>query len=198
MSRRALVALAAAAALAPLAARPAAAAGEVVLSFRDAPGGATSGFRIERRAAGAEAFEVLALVGPGVTEFVDRDVRPGRLLCYRVRPLASRGARDWSSEVCARARDIGPSRAGAGARLAEAEPDARASGGAPAPDATAAPAAPEAPESESSGAPGALGAELRGTDAAAGAEVAESGVASGPPGKTRRVRAGGGWLQVLE
>ncbi|HVH07081.1 MAG TPA: hypothetical protein VNE71_13880 [Myxococcota bacterium] len=78
----------------------AAAGGEVALSFGDAPGGATRGFRIERRAAGAVRFEPVALVGPGVAEFVDRGLPDGNRYCYRVRSLMD-GAPAWSPEVCA-------------------------------------------------------------------------------------------------
>jgi hypothetical protein len=134
------------------AAAPAAAA-EVSLSFRDAPGGHAAGFRIERRAAGARKFEPLALVGPGVLEFVDRSARTGQLLCYRVRPLTSRSDADWSTEVCAEARES------TGAAAAAAGPSTG-----PAPSTGAAPAAGEAAQA----------------------------------GEARRVRAGGGWLQVLE
>ena len=49
-------------------------AAEIALSFGDAPGGASGGYRIERREAGAQGFEAIALVGPGVPDFVDRDV----------------------------------------------------------------------------------------------------------------------------
>jgi hypothetical protein len=153
--------------LALCAATPAGAA-EVSLSFREAPGGHAAGFRVERRAPGARKFEPLALVGPGVLEFVDRSARAGELLCYRVRPLASRSAADWSTEVCAEAREPAP---GAGAAA-------------------------------SAGAPGSSGAAASGT---AAAPAPATGTASGEPGAPasqptgeRRVRAGGGWLQVLE
>lgn len=141
-------ALLAAAGLTPAAA-PAA---EVALSFEGAPGGAEAGFRIERRAVGAAAFEPLALVGPGVVEFVDRSVEAGALLCYRVRPLASRSPGDWSTEVCAEAREPG------------------------------------SPGSEAGAVPGAP---------PAGAEPPAAAVEPAQP-EPRRVRAGGGWLQVLE
>jgi hypothetical protein len=78
----------------------AAAGGEVALSFGDAPGGAARGFRIERRAAGAVEFEPVALVGPGVSEFVDRGLPAGNRYCYRVRSLMPEAAA-WSPEVCA-------------------------------------------------------------------------------------------------
>jgi hypothetical protein len=78
----------------------AAAGGEVALSFGDAPGGAARGFRIERRAAGAVKFEPVALVGPGVSEFVDRGLPDGNRYCYRVRSLMPEAA-TWSPEVCA-------------------------------------------------------------------------------------------------
>jgi hypothetical protein len=139
-------------------------AAEVALAFDDAPGGPATGFRIERRAAGARKFEPLALVGPGVVQFVDRSAGAGQLLCYRVRPLASRSQQDWSTEVCAEARE------GTSALAA--------------PAATGAPAEPEA-----SGAAAGGGANA---DAAA-ADTAPGATAAG-----RRVRAGGGWLQVLE
>lgn len=141
------------------AALPAGAA-EVALSFRDAPGGAASGFRIERRAAGAKRFEPLALVGPGVVEFVDRSASPDALLCYRVRPLASRQADDWSSEVCAR----------------PTQPGAHGAGPSPGPAADESGAARPAPG-----------------EGGAGNEPAAAA-----PEAPRRVRAGGGWLQVLE
>jgi hypothetical protein len=127
-------------------------AAEVALAFDDAPGGPAKGFRIERRAAGARKFEPLALVGPGVVQFVDRSAGAGQLLCYRVRPLASRSQQDWSTEVCAQARE-----------------------------GTAAAAAPEA-----TGAP------------AVGGANADAAEAAGTTPGGRRVRAGGGWLQVLE
>jgi hypothetical protein len=135
-----------------LAAAPPAGAGEVALAFEDAPGGSASGFRIERRAAGAQRFEPLALVGPGVVTFVDRGAAAGKLLCYRVRPLGHAAA-DWSSEVCA----------------AAVEP------------------ATHRPENEAAAA----------SPAEAPAPGAQPAVSSGAPPE-RRVRAGGGWLQVLE
>ena len=98
--RAALIALA----LAPLSAE----AAEVALSFGDAPGGATGGFRIERREAGAKRFEVLALVGPGVADFVDRGLPVGASYCYRVRALAAEASSSWSPEVCAEAKDPPP------------------------------------------------------------------------------------------
>jgi hypothetical protein len=136
-------------ALAAVAAAAPARAAEIALSFHDAPGGSASGFRIERRAAGGKTFTPIALVGPGVVEFVDRSAGTGQLLCYRVRALASRSASDWSTEVCASAREPAP---------------AVASG---------------------------VGA---GEAAGAGGEAAAATSAA----QERRVRAGGGWLQVLE
>ena len=98
--RAALLALA----VAPL---PASAA-EVALSFSDAPGGAAGGFRIERREAGARRFEVIALVGPGVADFVDRGLPASASYCYRVRALAAEAASSWSPEVCAEAQEPPP------------------------------------------------------------------------------------------
>jgi hypothetical protein len=115
-----------------------------VLAFEGAPGGTANGFRIERREVGAKGFEPLALVGPGVGQFVDRSAAAGQLLCYRVRSLASRASGDWSMEVCAAASDGPP-----------------------------------------------------GTAAGAAADGGEAPAPSPGPG-VRRVRAGGGWLQVLE
>ena len=152
-ARRRLRASLRALALAALAAAAPARAAEIALSFHDAPGGSASGFRIERRAAGGKTFTPIALVGPGVVEFVDRSAGTGQLLCYRVRALASRSASDWSTEVCASARE---------------------------------PAPPVAPEAATG-----VGA---GEAAGAGGEAA---AASSAP-QERRVRAGGGWLQVLE
>lgn len=77
-----------------------ASAAEIALSFGDAPGGSSGGFRIERREAGAKHFEPIALVGPGVPDFVDRGLPAGSTYCYRVRALAAEGASAWSPEVC--------------------------------------------------------------------------------------------------
>ena len=140
-------------------------AAEVALAFDDAPGGPATGFRIERRAAGARKFEPLALVGPGVVQFVDRSAGAGQLLCYRVRPLASRLA----AGLVDRGLRGGPR-------------------GDPAPAAPAATGAPAEPEASGAAAVGGANA-----DAAAAADTAPGATAAG-----RRVRAGGGWLQVLE
>ena len=122
----------AALALAPLPAR----AAEVALSFGDAPGGATGGFRIERREAGARGFEVIALVGPGVADFVDRGLPAGTTYCYRVRALAADPSSSWSPEVCAEAQDVTPPpEATAGEEGAPGAPSEQA--GTPAPGAGA-------------------------------------------------------------
>jgi len=157
-ARRGAFAALGALALAAAAGAPAGAA-EVALAFEDAPGGAASGFRIERRAAGGKRFEPLALVGPGVVQFVDRSAGAGQLLCYRVRSLASRSSSDWSTEVCASARE--------------------------------GPAAAPGPATEGPAADGGVADDT----AAGGAAVA---AAPSPAPEARRVRAGGGWLQVLE
>jgi hypothetical protein len=81
---------------------------EVALSFSDAPGGASGGFRIERREAGAKRFEVIALVGPGVADFVDRGLPVGASYCYRVRALAAEASSSWSPEVCAESKEAPP------------------------------------------------------------------------------------------
>jgi hypothetical protein len=165
----ALAALAAclASALAALPAR----AGEVALSFGDAPGGATGGFRIERREAGAKRFEVIALVGPGVADFVDRGLPAGASYCYRVRALAAEAESASSPEVCAAAQEPEPLAEPAGtAAVGAKEPSAEE----PAPEEAQAGAAPEG------------GAGPAGEPAAPGSE----------PG--RRIRTSGGWLQVLD
>jgi hypothetical protein len=104
---RRAAALAAAVAWAGASALPAAAA-EVALSFAEAPGGVASGFRIERREAGSERFAPIALVGPGVAEFVDRGLPKDARYCYRARALHSRDPAAWSPEVCAAAEDPAP------------------------------------------------------------------------------------------
>jgi hypothetical protein len=149
----------------------AAAGGEVALSFGDAPGGAARGFRIERRAAGAVHFEPVALVGPGVAEFVDRGLPDGNRYCYRVRSLM-REAASWSPEVCAVAEPAAP----------EPEPaPIVAEPGEPAP--TPSVAAPEA------------------SQAAPPAEPSSADRPEPPsaaPNAPRRIRTSGGWLQVLD
>jgi hypothetical protein len=128
---------------APLPAR----AAEVALSFGDAPGGNAGGFRIERRKAGAPSFEVIALVGPGVADFVDRGLPAGATYCYRVRAAAAAAASAWSPEVCAEAQEEAPpSEAAASGAPAPAE-GAAAGEGAP-PVAGASEAAGPAPGSE--------------------------------------------------
>jgi hypothetical protein len=88
---------------------PLAASGaEVALSFSEAPGGVSAGFRIERRESGNEHFAPIALVGPGVSDFVDRGLPRDSTYCYRVRSLATRDAAGWSPEVCAVAEDPAP------------------------------------------------------------------------------------------
>jgi hypothetical protein len=116
--------------------------GEIALSFGDAPGGAARGFRIERRAAGDLDFAPVALVGPGVSDFVDRDLPDGSRYCYRVRSLLETAA-TWSPEVCAVAETAS----------AEPEPAPAPVGEAPAPalateDAAAEPATEPAPPGE--------------------------------------------------
>jgi hypothetical protein len=140
--------LAAAGALAAcLAGAPAARGAEVALSFGDAPGGAAAGFRIERREAGAQKFEVLALLGPGVADFVDRGLPAGSSYCYRVRALAAEPASAWSPEVCADAKEPAPEPApGGGAAGGEPQAGGEAAAAEPASEAGAAPAAPPAPE----------------------------------------------------
>jgi hypothetical protein len=157
---------------AALAARPAG-AGEVALSFGDAPGGATGGFRIERREAGAKRFEVIALVGPGVADFVDRGLPAGASYCYRVRALAAEAESAWSPEVCAAAQEPEPL---------------------PEPAGTAAVGAKEGPAEASAETP--PGEE----QAAAGEGTPGQGEAPAAPGSEpgRRIRTSGGWLQVLD
>jgi hypothetical protein len=152
----------------------AAAGGEVALSFGDAPGGATRGFRIERRAAAAVKFEPVALVGPGVSEFVDRGLPDGSHYCYRVRSLMPEAA-TWSPEVCAVAEPVAaepeptpPSVAGAGEK---------APGVAGPEDTTPSVAAPEPSQA---------------------APPAETPPSSAAPNAPRRIRTSGGWLQVLD
>ncbi len=155
------------------AAQPASAA-EVALSFADAPGGTASGFRIERREAGSERFAPIALVGPGVSEFVDRGLPNGATYCYRVRALGSVDPADWSPEVCAPAGDPGAPTPESGAPATEAAAPAEATP--PEGSESAAPAPPaEAPPVQS--------------DAPSAASPAPSGV---------RIRTTGGWLQVLD
>jgi hypothetical protein len=160
--------------LAAALAAPAGAA-EVALSFGDAPGGATGGFRIERREAGAKRFEVIALVGPGVADFVDRGLPTGASYCYRVRALAAEAESAWSPEVCAAAQEPEPleepaGTAAVGAKEGSAEAEAPAG-------TTGEGRAGAAPE----GAPG-------------------PGAAPAAPGSEpgRRIRTSGGWLQVLD
>jgi hypothetical protein len=168
---RGLVALGAL--LAGALAAPPARAGEVALSFGDAPGGATGGFRIERREAGAKRFEVIALVGPGVADFVDRGLPAGASYCYRVRALAAEAESAWSPEVCAAAQEPEPLEEPAGsAAVGAKEPSAEEP--AATPGEGQAGAAPEG------------GAGQAGEPAAPGSE----------PG--RRIRTSGGWLQVLD
>jgi hypothetical protein len=157
---------------AALAALPAG-AGEVALSFEDAPGGATGGFRIERREAGAKRFEVIALVGPGVADFVDRGLPAGASYCYRVRALAAEAESAWSPEVCAAAQEPEPL---------------------PEPAGTAAVGAKEAPAEAPAETPPGEG------QAAAGEGTAGRGEAPAAPGSEpgRRIRTSGGWLQVLD
>ena len=163
----------------------AAAGGEVALSFGDAPGGAARGFRIERRAAAAVKFEPVALVGPGVSEFVDRGLPDGDHYCYRVRSLMPEAA-TWSPEVCAVAEPetaepepTPPSVAGSEEKAPSgAKPEETAPSGAAPEEKTPSVAAPEA------------------SQAAPPAETAPpSSAAPNPP---RRIRTSGGWLQVLD
>jgi hypothetical protein len=136
-----------AAALAALAAGSLPARGaEVALSFADAPGGATAGFRIERREAGARRFEALALVGPGVADFVDRGLPAGRSYCYRVRALAAEPASAWSPEVCADAKEAPPEPAPGGAAPGEAQAAGAAAAGEPGSEPAAVTTAPPSPE----------------------------------------------------
>jgi len=143
-------------------------AAEVALSFGDAPGGSAGGFRIERRKAGAPRFEVIALVGPGVADFVDRGLPAGATYCYRVRASAAEAASAWSPEVCAEAQEEVP------------PPEAAASGG-PAP---------------AEGAAGAAAGEGEAAPPVAGASEAAAPAPGSEPG--RRIRTSGGWLQVLD
>jgi hypothetical protein len=82
-------------------------AGEIALSFGDAPN-AADGFRIERRAEEDRRFVPIALVGPGATDFVDRGLPAGSAYCYRVHPLTAGGGAAWSPEVCAQAEEPPP------------------------------------------------------------------------------------------
>ena len=195
---------------------PAASAGEITLAFGDAPGGASGGFRIERREAGAQRFEALALVGPGVPDFVDRGLPVGVTYCYRVRALAAEGEAAWSPEVCTVAEEApalaeGPGGAEGPAVSAEgATPELAAEG------ATAEPAA-EGAEEPAAAEPGAaVAAKPAAQEAAPGEPAAAQPVAEEPAGqeaatpasvepdagapapKPRRIRTSGGWLQVLD
>lgn len=121
-----------------------ASAAEIALSFGDAPGGASGGFRIERREAGAHRFEAIALVGPGVPDFVDRGLPEGATYCYRVRALAAEGPSAWSPEVCTVAEEEEPLVAEGPASGSETSTEA-ASESAPASVASPPTAAPAAP-----------------------------------------------------
>jgi hypothetical protein len=152
----------------------AAAAGEITLFFGDAPGGAGSGFRIERREADAKRFQPLAVVGPGTPDFVDRGLPAGVTYCYRVRALGSQGDAAWSPEVCT---------------AAEEEP-AVAEGPAPA-------TAGEGAGGEEA-APAPSGSETAAQPAPAGGEAAGTAATGAPAEEPRRIRTSGGWLQVLD
>lgn len=196
--RRAIAGLLFALGTAPLAAG----AADITLSFGDAPGGVASGFRIERREADAKRFEALALVGPGVPEFVDRGLPGGTRYCYRVRALAAQGEPAWSPEVCTVAEDEpaaapGPASETAAAEAGAAEPAA----------AEAAPAEPAATEPEREAAAVAETAEPASAEAetaetapaqASAGEPSVAAPAPGGPSEPRRIRASGGWLQVLD
>lgn len=203
--RRAMAGLLFALGTAPLAAG----AADITLSFGDAPGGVASGFRIERREADAKRFEALALVGPGVPEFVDRGLPGGTRYCYRVRALGAQAESAWSPEVCTVAEEE-PAAAPV-SETAAAEPatgPSAAEAGAAEPGATeAAPAEPAAAEPEREPAAVAETAEPTSAEAApaetapAEAPSREPSVAAPAPGGTsepRRIRASGGWLQVLD
>jgi hypothetical protein len=175
MLRRAGRLLACALLLAPL---PAPAA-EVALSFSEAPGGVGAGFRIERREAESERFAPIALVGPGVSDFVDRGLPREATYCYRVRSLATGDPAGWSPEVCAVAEDPPPvAPEGAGAPPA--------GGGA---DAASPPPAEGGAAGETSPAEGSAG-----TGTPAPAEPSPAAGAAEPG----RIRTSGGWLQVLD
>jgi len=195
--RRALAGLLFALGTAPLAAG----AADITLSFGDAPGGVASGFRIERREADAKRFEALALVGAGVPEFVDRGLPGGARYCYRVRALGAQGESAWSPEVCTVAED------GAPASETAAGPSATEAGAAEPVATEPGPAEPGAAEPEREPAAVAEAADPGGAEAtpaeAAPAETppAEPSVAAPAPGtppEPRRIRASGGWLQVLD
>jgi hypothetical protein len=172
--------VAAAGLLALVAAPLPALADEIALSFGDAPGGASGGFRIERREAGAPRFEVLALVGPGVADFVDRGLPAAATYCYRVRALAAEPAGEWSPEVCAEAKSPPP------VEEPGAAPATATAAEAPSPPEATAPAPAE----------GEAMAEPAAEPPAEGGEPAPAAEAAKEPG--RRIRTSGGWLQVLD
>lgn len=203
--RRAMAGLLFALGTAPLAAG----AADITLSFGDAPGGISSGFRIERRESDAKRFEALALVGPGVPEFVDRGLPGGTRYCYRVRALGTKGESAWSPEVCTVAEDEAAAQVSETA-AAESPTDVGAAERAAAEPGSAGPGAAEAGEARPAATePAAVAspAEPVGEETApAESESAktpsgEPSVAAPAPGGTsepRRIRASGGWLQVLD
>ena len=62
------------------------------------------GFKIERRAEGAEQFELIATQKANVTSYTDSDVTAGITYCYRVRAFNATGVSAYSQEVCGTAR----------------------------------------------------------------------------------------------
>jgi hypothetical protein len=141
---------------------------EVALSFGDAPGGTASGFRIERRESGSHHFVPIALVGPGVSEYVDRGLPKDSAYCYRVRARGSVDPKAWSPEVCATAEEPGGTPPPTESTPPPGSEPSALAPAAPAPGA-AETSPPISPETPGPAAPGGS-----------------------------RIRTSGGWLQVLD
>jgi hypothetical protein len=153
----------------------------VALSFSEAPGGLAAGFRIERRESASERYAPIALVGPGVSGFVDRGLPRAATYCYRVRSLAAQDPAGWSPEVCAVAED--PTSATPEAGSAEAGGSTPAEGAA----------------DRGSPPPGDAGGVAVGAEPApSGSTPGEGATGAPPPVEGSRIRTSGGWLQVLD
>ena len=75
-------------------------AAQLTLSWTDRSSGAAA-TRLERRSVDDSVFELVADVPPGVTEYVDAGLSPGRTYCYRAAAYDGTGVSDYSNEACA-------------------------------------------------------------------------------------------------
>jgi hypothetical protein len=76
-----------------------AAASRLTLTWEDTSGGEAA-FRIERKTAGMEDYELIGHQAAGNPSYVDASVSPGTTYCYRVQAFDGARVSNYSNEAC--------------------------------------------------------------------------------------------------